>query len=69
MIREACNLRDIHVALTRALFRCHHERSNVATGHGHRLRNSFGAALAEARVDLSVIQVLMGHDDVDSSAA
>jgi site-specific recombinase XerD len=33
------------------------------------LRHSFGTALAEAGVDLSVIQALMGHEHVDSSAA
>ena len=30
---------------------------------------SFGTALAEAGVDLPVLQALMGHDHVDSSAA
>ena len=30
---------------------------------------TFGTALAEAGVDLAVLQALMGHDHVDSSAA
>ena len=53
----------------RTVFRYHRERSGVRTGHPHALRHSFGTALAEAGVDLSVLQALMGHDHVDSSAA
>jgi len=53
----------------RTVFRYHRERSGVNAGHPHALRHTFGTALAEAGVDLSVIQALMGHDHVDSSAA
>ncbi len=53
----------------RTVFRYHREQSGVPAGHPHALRHSFGTALAEAGVDLSVIQALMGHDHVDSSAA
>jgi site-specific recombinase XerD len=52
----------------RRVFRYHRERSDVAAGHPHALRHSFGTALAEAGTDLAVIQDLMGHDRVDSSA-
>jgi integrase/recombinase XerC len=52
----------------RAAFRYHRTRSGVTTGHPHALRHSFGTALAEAGVDLAVIQALMGHDHIDSSA-
>lgn len=52
----------------RAVFRYHRERSGVTGGHPHALRHSFGTALAEAGTDLAVIQALMGHDHVDSSA-
>jgi len=52
----------------RRIFRYHRERSGVAAGHPHALRHSFGTALAEAGTDLPVIQALMGHEHVDSSA-
>lgn len=52
----------------RAVFRYHRARSGVSGGHPHALRHSFGTALAEAGVDLAVLQALMGHDHIDSSA-
>ena len=52
----------------RRVFRYHRERAGVAAGHPHALRHSFGTSLAEAGVDLAVIQALMGHDHVGSSA-
>lgn len=53
----------------RAIFRYHRTRSGVLAGHPHALRHTFGTALAEAGVDLAVMQALLGHDHVDSSAA
>ena len=53
----------------RRVFRYHREISGVAAGHPHALRHTFGTALAEAGVDLAVLQALMGHDHVESSAA
>jgi site-specific recombinase XerD len=53
----------------RTVFRYHRTRSGVQAGHPHALRHTFGTALAEAGVDLAVLQALMGHDHVDSSAA
>jgi site-specific recombinase XerD len=52
----------------RRVFRYHRERAGVPAGHPHALRHSFGTALAEAGVDLAVLQALMGHEHVDSSA-
>jgi site-specific recombinase XerD len=53
----------------RTVFRYHRQRSGVAAGHPHALRHTFGTALAEAGVDLAVMQALLGHDHVDSTAA
>jgi site-specific recombinase XerD len=53
----------------RTIFRYHRDKAGVPAGHPHALRHSFGTALAEAGVDLAVLQALMGHDHVDSSAA
>ena len=53
----------------RTIFRYHRDKAGVPDGHPHALRHSFGTALAEAGVDLAVLQALMGHDHVDSSAA
>ena len=53
----------------RTIFRYHRAKAGVPAGHPHALRHTFGTALAEAGVDLAVLQALMGHDHVDSSAA
>jgi site-specific recombinase XerD len=51
----------------RAVFRYHRTRSGVHGGNPHALRHAFGTALAQAGVDLAVLQALMGHDHIDSS--
>lgn len=52
----------------RTVFRYHRAKTGVEAAHPHALRHSFGTALAEAGVDLAVIQALLGHAHVDSSA-
>jgi site-specific recombinase XerD len=59
--------RPLTAAGLRTIFRYHRDKTGVAAGHPHALRHSFGTALAEAGVDLAVIQALLGHAHVDSS--
>ncbi|HEY2694778.1 MAG TPA: tyrosine-type recombinase/integrase [Pseudonocardiaceae bacterium] len=60
--------RPLTPAGMRTIFRYHREKTGVAAGHPHALRHTFGTALAEAGVDLSVMQALLGHAHVDTSA-
>lgn len=52
----------------RTIFRYHRGLTGVTGGHPHALRHTFGSVLAEAGVDLSVMQALLGHAHVDTTA-
>lgn len=52
----------------RRIFRYHREISGITAGHPHALRHTFGTALAEAGVDLAVMQALLGHAHIDTTA-
>ena len=42
--------------------------TGVSAGAPHPLRDTFGTALADARVDLAVMQALLGHAHLHTTA-
>ncbi|WP_018251582.1 tyrosine-type recombinase/integrase [Salinispora mooreana] len=60
--------RALTAAGLRTIFRYHRGISEITGGHPHALRHTFGTALAEAGVDLAVMQALLGHAHVDTTA-
>lgn len=60
--------RGLTPAGLRTIFRYHREITGVTAGHPHALRHTFGTVLAEAGVDLTVMQQLLGHAHVDTTA-
>jgi len=61
--------RPLTTAGLRTIFRYHRRRAGVPAGNPHALRHTFGTALAEAGVDVPVMQAVLGHDHVDSAMA
>ena len=60
--------RPLTAAGLRTIFRYHRDLTGIVAGHPHALRHTFGTALAEAGVDLAVMQALLGHAHVDTTA-
>lgn len=60
--------RPLTPAGLRTIFRYNRQIAGVPAGHPHALRHTFGTALAEAGVDLSVMQALLGHAHIDTTA-
>jgi len=52
----------------RTIFRYHRQVTGIVGGNPHALRHSFGTALAEAGVDLTVMRDLLGHTHIDTTA-
>jgi site-specific recombinase XerD len=52
----------------RTVFRYHRGLTGIVGGHPHALRHTFGTALAEAGVDMAVMQLLLGHAHVNTTA-
>ena len=52
----------------RRIFRYHRDLTGITAAHPHTLRHTFGSALAEAGVDLAVMQALLGHAHIDTTA-
>ena len=52
----------------RRIFRYHRDITGIGSAHPHALRHTFGSALAEAGVDLAVMQALLGHAHIDTTA-
>ena len=49
----------------RSVFRGHRKGPNLAGANPHRFRHTFGADMARGGVNVSVLQKLMGHDNIE----
>lgn len=51
----------------RSIFRIHRKDSSVACANPHRFRHTFGTDMARSGLSISVLQKLMGHENIETT--
>jgi integrase/recombinase XerD len=49
----------------RSIFRARRKKSNLANANPHRFRHTFGADMARSGMNISVLQKIMGHENIE----